>query len=117
MRIRGRRPFHSPERRKIRVCVRFEQSSSTLTGESYSSYCIGQTETFAIVQLGDDRISRMADNSTENTGNVAGDERHTELLGIRALLARLGHDVFVQGFDRSFETGEFHHRVRNLTKP
>jgi hypothetical protein len=70
-----------------------------------------------LVQLGDDRVSRVRDDGAEDTSDVTTDERDTELFKLGALALGLGDDVSVEGLDGSLESPELHHSVRDLSGP
>ena len=74
-------------------------------------------DTLAGVKLRDEQVSRVGHRSAEHASNVPGSETDTELLGLVALLLRLRDNVLVQGLDGVLEGSEFHHCVRNLSRP
>lgn len=59
----------------------------------------------------------MRNDRAENAGDVAGGERHDQLLALRAVRPRFRHDVFVQQFDGTFKACKLHHCVRDLSHP
>lgn len=70
-----------------------------------------------LIELGDDGVRRVRHHGAQHARDVAGAERHDQLLHGRAVLARLGDHVRVQVLQRHLERGELHHRVGHLPAP
>jgi len=69
------------------------------------------------VKLGDHSISRLGDEGTENTSNITRSESDSELGGLAVFFLGLGANVFVDGFNGSFESDELHDGVGDLSGP
>lgn len=70
-----------------------------------------------LVQLGDNRVSRVRDDSAEDTSDVTSSEGDAELFKLGAFASGLGDDVSVESLDGSLESPELHHGVRDLSGP
>ena len=62
-------------------------------------------------------IGRVADNGTENTGQITRGECNRQLSSLRVFALGLCKDMLVELLNNIFESHEFHHSVRNLSAP
>ena len=70
-----------------------------------------------LVEIGDESVGRVGDDSAEDTSDVSSSECDDQLLRLGALSARLGDHVLVDGLHGSLEAGELHHGVGDLSAP
>lgn len=70
-----------------------------------------------VVKLGDHSVSRLRDQSAENTSNVTRSESNRELLSLAVLVFWFSEDISVESFDGSFESDELHDSVWDLSSP
>ena len=75
------------------------------------------TGSLHVVELGDHSISRLRDQSAEDTSNVTRAESDGELSALGVLILWLSEDVFVEGFDCLFESDELHDGIWDLSGP
>lgn len=80
-----------------------------------------RTERLALVgslaHLGDERVRRVRDDGTDDTGEVARRESDTELGGLAVRFLGRGEDVAVEHLDDVLEEEELRHRVWDLARP
>jgi len=69
------------------------------------------------VELGDHSISRLRDQSAEDTSDVTRHEGDGELSTLGVFALGLGEDVSVEEFDSLFESDELHDGVGDLSSP
>merc|ERR1719347_998909 len=70
-----------------------------------------------LVEIGDESVGRVGDDSAEDTSDVSSSECDDQLLRLGALSARLGDHVLVDGLHGSLEAGKLHHGVGDLSSP
>jgi len=69
------------------------------------------------VELGDHGISRVRDDSAEDTGAVSRHECDGELLTLGVFASRLSEDLGVEELNDLLECNELHNSVRDLSHP
>jgi hypothetical protein len=94
-------------------------STETLGGKcSHSSLGCDGTDRLALVlgltQQGDQRVSGVGNDGTNNTGKVSGAEGDSELSGFAVSFLRSGEDVGVEERDDLLEEVKLGHGVRDL---
>jgi len=70
-----------------------------------------------LVQLGDNGISRVRHDGTEDTSNLTSCECHYQLLRLAALFTWLGDHILVQCLHSTLKAGKLHHGVGDLATP
>mmetsp|Transcript_245 Transcript_245/g.458 ORF Transcript_245/g.458 Transcript_245/m.458 type:complete len:391 (-) Transcript_245:267-1439(-) len=93
------------------------KSSSEQANHAHLVDDLSHGSTLGGVQLGHQVVGWVGNDGAEHTSDVTGHETDTQLLGLRALLLRLWHDILVQSLDSVLEAGELHHSVRDLSPP
>ena len=77
-------------------------------------------ETLALIlwlaKLRDERVGRVRDNSTNDTGEVARRERDAELRRLAVAVLWLSEDARIEELHNLLETEELGHRVRDLRR-
>jgi hypothetical protein len=69
------------------------------------------------VQFRDHSISRVRDNSAENTSQITWSESDTELSGFVVVFFSLGENVIIEELYEPFESDELDDGIGNLTTP
>lgn len=99
-----------------------EESQTTEKTPSLTSHAqllgnLDSSGTLSLVQLGDNSVSWMGNNSTEDTSNVTCSKGHHQLLRLGTLVSGLRHHVLVECLHGALKTGKLHHCVGDLTAP
>src|ERR1700722_18820002 len=85
-----------------------------LSLETYSMLALYSCRNFSLQTY--HHISRMRDNSAENTSKITTCERNSSL-GTLSIIRLLTGKTVIDHFHDRLERGELHHSVRNLTPP